>query len=69
MSRHIVHFGAKFAINGKGNLQDFLDAQPLTNPERLMMASEMDMDEDEQEVMAIVASDLNMKIGAKVNYM
>ena len=33
-----------------------------------MMASEMDMDEDEQEVMAIVASDLNMKIGAKVNY-
>ena len=46
--------------------QDFLDAQPISNPERLMMASEMDMDEAEEEAMAIVASELGIKIGAKV---
>ena len=46
--------------------QDFLDAQPISNPERLMMASEMDMDEAEEEAMAIEASELGIKIGAKV---
>ena len=46
--------------------QDFLDAQPISNPERMMMASEMDMDEAEEEAMAIVASELGIKIGAKV---
>ena len=43
-----------------------MDAQPISNPERLMMASEMDMDEAEEEAMAIVASKLGIKIGAKV---
>ena len=44
-----------------------MDAQPISNPERLMMASEMDMDEnDEEEVMSIVAGELGIKIGAKV---
>ena len=33
-----------------------MDAQPISNPERMMMASEMDMDEAEEEAMAIVAS-------------
>ena len=43
-----------------------MDAQPISNPERLMMASEMDMDEAEEEAMAIVADELGIKMGAKV---
>ena len=43
-----------------------MDAQPISNPERLMMASEMDLDEAEEEAMAIVADELGLKIGNKV---
>ena len=43
-----------------------MDAQPISNPERLMMASEMDLDEADEEAMAIVADELGLKIGNKV---
>ena len=43
-----------------------MDAQPISNPERLMMASEMDLDEAEEEAMAIAADELGLKIGNKV---
>ena len=43
-----------------------MDAQPISNPERLMMASEMDLDEADEEAMAIVAHELGLKIGNKV---